>query len=134
MPCSSYSKMCFVINYIFYSKLTSMIQHSVQKLLYDHCHAPLVSNWVAHMMSSYATRNSNGLTPCLSPLNFFFNLEISSLKNQKINLITKLIFAGYIGSKNQVQTRKKIKFDSKSIFFFEFVINSQIDISKIKHR
>ena len=48
---------------------------------------------------------------------FFFNFEISSLKNQKINLISKLIFAGYTGSKNQVRTRKKIKFDSKSIFF-----------------
>ena len=48
---------------------------------------------------------------------FFFNFEISSLKNQKINLITKLIFVGYIGSKNKAQTRKKIKFDSKSIFF-----------------
>ena len=65
---------------------------------------------------------------------FFFNFEISSLKNQKINLISKLIFAGYTGSKNQVRTRQKIKFVSKSIFFFEFVINSQIDISKIKHR
>ena len=64
---------------------------------------------------------------------FFFNFEISSLKNRKINLISKLIFAGYTGSKNQVRIQQKIEFVSKSIFF-EFVINSQIDISKIKHR
>ena len=32
-------------------------------------------------------------------------------------MISKLIFAGYTGSKNQVRTRKKIKFDLKSIFF-----------------
>ena len=51
---------------------------------------------------------------------FFSNFEISSLKNQKINLISKLIFAGYTGSKNQVRTRQKIK----------FVIISQIDFSK----
>ena len=37
----------------------------------------------------------------------FFNFEISSLKNWKINLILKLIFAGYTGSKNQVRTWKK---------------------------
>ena len=43
-------------------------------------------------------------------LDFFFNFEISSLKIQKINLISKLIFAGYTGSKNQVRTRQKIKF------------------------
>ena len=48
---------------------------------------------------------------------FFFNFEISSLKNLKINLISKLIFAGYTGSKNQVWTWKKIEFDSKLIFF-----------------
>ena len=47
----------------------------------------------------------------------FFNFEISSLKNQKINLISKLIFAGYTGSKNQVRTRKKIKLVLNSIFF-----------------
>ena len=49
---------------------------------------------------------------------FFFNFEISSLKSRKVNLISKLNFAGYTGSKNQVWTRKKIKFDLKSIFFF----------------
>ena len=38
---------------------------------------------------------------------FFSNFEISSLKIKKINLITKLIFAGYTGSKNQVRTQKK---------------------------
>ena len=32
-------------------------------------------------------------------------------------MIPKLIFAGYTGSKNQVRTRKKIKFDLKLIFF-----------------
>ena len=47
----------------------------------------------------------------------FFNFKISSLKNWKINLISKLIFAGYTGSKNQVQTRKKIKLVLNSIFF-----------------
>ena len=33
---------------------------------------------------------------------FFFNFKISSLKIKKINLISKSIFAGYTGSKNQV--------------------------------
>ena len=47
--------------------------------------------------------------------------------------ISKSIFAGHTGNKNQVRTRQKIKFVLKLIFF-EFVINSQIDISKIKHR
>ena len=47
----------------------------------------------------------------------FFNFKISSLKNWKINLISKLIFAGYTGSRNQVQTRKKIKLVLNSIFF-----------------
>ena len=50
---------------------------------------------------------------------FFFNFEISSLKNQKINLISKLISAGYTGSKNQVRTWQKIKFVPKSFFFFK---------------
>ena len=59
-----------------------------------------------------------------SVTHFFFNLEISSLKNQKINLISKLIFAGYTGSKNQVRTRQKIEFVSKSIFF-EFEIEKK---------
>ena len=58
----------------------------------------------------------------------------TSLENQKINLISELIFAGYKGNKNQVQTRQKIKLVSKLIFFLEFVINFQIDFSKIKHR
>ena len=40
----------------------------------------------------------------LSVTRFFFNFEILSLKNRKINLISKLIFAGYTGSKNQVRT------------------------------
>ena len=47
----------------------------------------------------------------------FFNFKISSLKNWKINLISKLIFAGYTGSRNQVQTRKKIKLVLNLIFF-----------------
>ena len=37
-------------------------------------------------------------------------------------MISKLIFAGYTGSKNQVRTRQKIEFVSKLIFFFEFEI------------
>ena len=67
---------------------------------------------------------------------FFFNFKISSLK---INLISKLIFAGYTGSKNQVRTRKKIKFDSKSIFFqvcnklpnWHFKNQAQIDTASV---
>ena len=53
----------------------------------------------------------------LSVTRIFFNFKISSLKNWKINLISKLIFAGYTGSRNQVQTRKKIKLVLNSIFF-----------------
>ena len=58
-------------------------------------------------------------SPCLSSLNFWnikchlIFFSISSLKNQKINLILKLIFAGYTGSKNQLRTRQKIKFVPK---------------------
>ena len=40
-----------------------------------------------------------------------------SLKNLIFLSTSNLNFAGYSGSKNQVQTRKKIKFDSKSILF-----------------
>ena len=47
----------------------------------------------------------------------FFNFKISSLKNWKTNLISKLIFAGCTGSRNQVQTQKKIKLVLNSIFF-----------------
>ena len=59
------------------------------------------------------------LFPFLLPVSFaqydslFFKtmthlpMTSSSLENGKINLITKLIFVGYTGSKNQVQTRKK---------------------------
>ena len=76
-------------------------------------------------------------------LDFFFNCKISSLKNKKINLISKLIFAGYTGSKNQVRTRQKIKFVSKAIFFrvcnklpnWHFKNQAQIDtmiVSKTK--
>ena len=54
-------------------------------------------------------------------------------------MISKLIFAGYTGSKNQVRTRKKIKFDSKSIFFWvcnklpnwHFKNQAQIDTTKV---
>ena len=70
---------------------------------------------------------------------FFFNFEISSLKNWKINLISKLIFAGYTGSKNQVRTRQKIEFVSKSIFFqvcnklpnWHFKNQAQIDTANV---
>ena len=48
-------------------------------------------------------------------------------------LSSNLIFTACVACKNQVRTRQKIEFVSKSILF-EFVINSQIDISKIKHR
>ena len=40
-------------------------------------------------------------------------------------MISNLIFAGYTGSKNQVRTRQKIEFVSKSIFFFEFEIEKK---------
>ena len=54
-------------------------------------------------------------------------------------MISKLIFAGYTGSKNQVRTRQKIKFVSKSIFFrvcnklpnWHFKNQAQIDTVKI---
>ena len=49
----------------------------------------------------------------LSVTRFFFNFKISSLKIKKINLISKLIFAGYTGSKNQVWNRQKIKFKNR---------------------
>ena len=39
-------------------------------------------------------------------------------------MISKLIFAGYTGSKNQVRTQQKIEFVSKSIFF-EFEIEKK---------
>ena len=65
---------------------------------------------------------------------FFFNFKISSLRNQKINLITKLIFVGYTGSKNQVKIRKKKSSLIWNRIFLEFVIYSQIDVSKIKYR
>jgi hypothetical protein len=66
-------------------------------------------------------------TPCLSPLDFwdiechsnFFqlqNIKFKKVKNQ-FDLISKLIFAGYTGSRNQVQNRKKIKLVLNSIFF-----------------
>ena len=64
-------------------------------------------------------------SPCLSPLDFwdiechsnFFQFQNIKFKKLKINLISKLIFAGYTGSSNQVQTRKKIKLVLNSIFF-----------------
>ena len=55
-------------------------------------------------------------------------------------MISKLIFAGYTGSKNQVRTqKKKIKFDSKSIFFrvcnklpnWHFKNQAQIDTANV---
>ena len=74
----------------------------------------------------------------LSVTRFFFNFKILSLKNQKINLISKLIFAGYTGSKNQVRTRQKIQIVSKSIFFFLSLKLKKnqvtLNISKIKWR
>ena len=85
------------------------------------------------------------LAPCLSPLDFW-NIECHSIffqfqTGKKINFETNsiflsssnLIFTACVACKNRVRTRKKNRV-SKSIFFFEFVINSQIDISKIKYR
>ena len=58
----------------------------------------------------------NGIMPYPSVLDSWkIKFEKSSLTNW--TEFSKLIFAGYTGSKNQVRTRKKIKFDSKSIFF-----------------
>ena len=68
-----------------------------------------------------------------SSTNWIFNLQKS---------ISKLIFAGYTGSKNQVRTRQKIKFVSKSIFFFRvcnklpnwhFKNQAQIDTAIVSH-
>ena len=54
-------------------------------------------------------------------------------------MISKLIFAGYTGSKNQVRTRQKIEFVSNSIFFrvcsklpnWHFTNQAQIDTAII---
>ena len=49
---------------------------------------------------------------------FITNSKKNRFRN-KLDFLSSLnlIFAGYTGSKNQVRTRKKIKFDSKSIFW-----------------
>ena len=83
MPSSSYSKMCFVINYILF-KINKPDSTQRTKIVvwplwietsgtWNGINAPLVSNWVAHMMSSYATRNSNGLS--LKRLEKLFNTQ-----------------------------------------------------------
>ena len=68
-------------------------------------------------------------TPCWSVLEFWkIKLEKSSSTNWIYSLqksISKLIFAGYTGSKNQVWNRQKIKFKTQF---------SEIQISKIKYR
>ena len=79
---------------------------------------------------------------CAWFLKYRVSLDFFSISNSKKNRFrnkldflssSKLIFTACVACKNQVRTRQKIEFVSKSIFF-EFVINSQIDISKIKHR
>ena len=68
----------------------------------------------------------------------FFPFQNIKFKKSNINLITKFIFVGYTGSKNQVWTRKKIKFDLKSIFFrvcnklpnWHFKNQAQIDTAR----
>ena len=65
-------------------------------------------------------------TPCLSPLDFwniechsiFFQFRNIKFENQKINLISELIFAGYTGSKNQVRTQQ-ISSLFRNRFFFQ---------------
>ena len=91
-----------------------------------------------YLKVNFRSSNTWWLQPVLPPVflhfifeissvtRFFFNFEISSLKNQKINLISKLIFAGYTGSKNQVRTRQKIKFVSKLIFFSSLKLKKKI--------
>ena len=64
---------------------------------------------------------------------FITNSKKKSISKLDFFSSSNLIFAGYTGSKNQVRTWQEIKFVPKSIFF-EFVINSQIDFSKIKRR
>ena len=66
---------------------------------------------------------------------WFLKYQVWKIKLDELDFlsISNLNFAGYTGSKNQVQTRQKFEF-FRNLFFFEFVINSQIDISKIKHR
>ena len=60
------------------------------------------------------TKHETTLSPCWSVLKFWkINLEKSSSTNWNFSLqksISKLIFAGYTGSKNQVQNRLKIHF------------------------
>ena len=64
----------------------------------------------------------------------FDKLDLSLQKS-----ILKLIFVGYTGSKNQVRTRKKIKFDLKWFFFqvcnklpnWHFKNQAQIDIGSM---
>ena len=49
---------------------------------------------------------------------FISNSEKNRVQNQQDFISSsKLIFAGYTGSKNQVRTRQKIEFVSNSIFF-----------------
>ena len=80
-----------------------------------------------NMVSFYMVQNVEGHLQPLHPHNW------------KINLILKLIFAGYTGSKNQVRTRKRINFDSKSIFIrvcnklpnWHFKNQAQIDTARV---
>ena len=70
---------------------------------------------------------------------FFFQFRNINFKKLKINLFSKLIFAGYTGSKNQVRTWQKIKFVSNSIFFrvcnklpnWHFKNQAQIDTANV---
>ena len=89
------------VNYIYllrkenYLKLKSWLNFNTDIIFWIEIHTinPLVYLYLIFEISSVTQ--------------FFFNFEIASLKNWKINLISKLIFAGYTGSKNQVRTRQK---------------------------
>ena len=69
---------------------------------------------------------------------FISNSEKNRVQNQQDFISSsKLIFAGYTGSKNQVRTRQKIEFVSNSFFFSSLKLKKNrvtLDISKIKWR
>ena len=67
---------------------------------------------------------------------FISNSEKNRVQNQQDFISSsKLIFAGYTGSKNQVRTRQKIEFVSNSFFFSSLKLKKNrvtLDISNIK--
>ena len=64
---------------------------------------------------------------------FFFNFEMSSLKIKKSIWFRNWFLQATQAVKIKFELEKKSSL-IRNQFFFKFVINSQIDISKIKHR